>query len=247
MNVKTAEVFVVCYGQEKLEKACIVSVKKHTDLRKHSLHVIDNYAQDSDLGSLWNKVVSGTKKEFVCFLNSDTIVEDGWLDKLIETAVSSYADAVGPMTNHCGVNFQVGRTTKVHSEERVSQISGFCFLLRRNSWKQAGGFREDFPFYGADSNLMNRIEHKVIRRDVFIRHVGHGSWEDDRNFEVEKAHAKEAYIRNRSFDWSKKVLIIGQPGHPVPVWTGIDWGLNELRREGLNCRYVHRDDLHTFV
>ena len=182
MNIKTAEIVVVCYGQDELEKACIVSVKKHTDLRKHSLTVVDDYAQDSDLGSLWNKVMSETKKEFVCFLNSDTTVEKDWLEKLI----ASGADAVGPMTNHCGVNFQVGGPTKVHSEERVSQISGFCFLLRRNSWKQAGGFREDFPLYGADSNLMNRIEHKVIRRDVFIRHVGHGSWEDDRNFEVEK-------------------------------------------------------------
>ena len=237
-----AEIVVVRYNQPKLELVCLQSIKKHTNLRKHRLTVIDNYSSDSNLGWLWNRCVETTSQEFVCFLNSDTLVENGWLDKLIETAITERADAVGPILSHCGTIEQLESSNLDRDGTRdAGMLSGSCLLIRRSSWEFAGGFREDFPFYGADSNMMDRLGRKVIRKDVLVQHAGQGSWEDYRDFEAETSYAQETYLRNRDFDWSKKILLIGQPGHPVPVWTGVDQGLAELRRDGLTFKYIHRD------
>ena len=216
----SAEIIIVRYNQLELEKKCIESVCAHTDLRKHKLTVVDNYQTDSDLGSLWNLQVQQSSKEFICFLNSDTVVEKGWLDKLIETAVDRDADAVGPVTNHCGIEYQLIEKASHRHEQKVLAVSGFCLLLRRSSWERVGGFREDFPFYGSDSNMIDRLKAKFIRTDVFVYHKGQGSWERGRRFQQEKAHAYETYVRNQGFDWSKRVLLIGQPDNPRSHMVG---------------------------
>ena len=244
IDTPACEVVVVRYNQPKLEQACLQSVARYTNLRKHKLTVLDNYNSDSDLGYLWNQCMEGTAQEFVCFLNSDTLVEDGWLDKLIETAVVKQADAVGPVLSHCGIIAQLENSNPDREGTRVvGMLSGACLLIRRSSWKLVGGFREDFPFYGADSNMMDRLERTVIRKDVLIQHSGRGSWEGHRDFGTEKSYARDVYFRNRDFDWTTKILLIGQPDHPVPVWTGVDQGLTELRRDGLVCKYIHRDHI----
>ena len=240
----SAEIIVVRYNQLELEKKCIDSVCKHTNLRKHKLTVVDNYQADSDLGSLWNRKIERSSKEFICLLNSDTVVEENWLDKLIETAVDRDADAVGPATNRCGVHYHLVEKVLYRKEQKVPVVSGFCLLLRRSSWERVGGFREDFPFYGSDSNLMDRLKDKFIRTDVFVHHEGRGSWEGGRRFQQEKTYAHETYVRNRDFGWSKRILLIGQPDNPVPIWSGITQGLKELRRSGLVCKYIDREHTH---
>ena len=149
----SAEIIVITYGQPKLEQRCLDSVKKHTNLKRHTLTVFDNWELDWNLGALWNQLITASTNRYICLLNSDTEVEEGWLDKLLETAEELQADAVGPVTNKCGVGFQMQPKSQFKTDKQVETLSGFCLLLRKAAWERVKGFCEDFPFYGGKRNF----------------------------------------------------------------------------------------------
>lgn len=239
---RAAEIIVIRYNQPRLEKKCVKSVKKKTNLQLHRLTMVDNYCADRSIGSVWNAMIQASKYEYICLLNSDTeVVTDGWLDKLCETANSF--DAVGPMTNKCGIHFQVGEASDSPSLKPCTTLSGFCLVFRKSAWLKYGGFREDFSFYGQESNFLDRMEDLVVRRDVFVKHVaGASARQDPERQKEDKALGLEQYQRNRKFDFTKKLAIIGSPPfNPFPLWKGIEQALVEFSREGMEVKYVSVD------
>ncbi len=229
---------MIRYGQPELEREALEAVRKYTDLSRHRLVVVDNYRLDMNLGALWNRLISSVKTPYVCLLNTDTRVSEGWLDRLIEGAEKSGADAVGPVTNCCGNRIQVGEVQPHGMCRTVGMLSGFCLVLRRDVWANAGGFREDFGFYGQESNLMERVGRKVIHPGVFVYHKGRGSFPRDREWDEEKQYSTEVYQRNSRFDWSQRLLVLGAgPGNPFPLWKGIDQAVTEFRRQGMEVEH----------
>lgn len=240
--MSSAEIVVVKYNNRIFEEICIAAVGRFTS-KEHKLTVIDNFEPDRNLGALWNDLIKASEKKYVCLLNSDTEVTEGWLDRLCEAADKTGADAVGPMTNKCGIAFQVGQATPEYQMYRCKTLSGFCLLLRKEAWERVKGFREDFSFYGQESNMLDRLEKLYVRKDVFVKHVGAASISlyPDRQAE-DKALGLEQYHRNRKFDFSKRLLVIGSyPGNPFPLWRGIEQAQTELTREGMDFRYVSID------
>ena len=241
-----AEIIVLRYNQPELEKKCVEAVKKKTNLSLHKLTMVDNYCADRNIGSVWNAMIQDSKYEFICLLNSDTeVITDGWLDKLCETARSF--DAVGPMTNKCGIHFQVGEPTKQPSFKPCTTLSGFCLVFRKSAWEKYGGFREDFSFYGQESNFLDRMEKLVVRKDVFVKHVaGASAGQDPERQKEDKVLGMEQYQRNMKFDFTKKLAIIGSPPpNFFPLWKGIEQALVEFSREGMEVKYVSIDSSPT--
>lgn len=230
-----AEIIIVTYGQPKLEAACVESVKKHTNLEKHRLTVVNNFIRDKNLGALWNELIEKSTADFICLLNSDTVVEPEWLEKLIQCATKCEADAVGPTTNHCGYHYQMVPRGDFHKE--VSQLSGFCLLLRRSAWQKARGFREDCPFYGQESNLLRRLKHKVVCGNVFVHHEAGASVKASHRAEEERALSRHWWPRNVEFNWKHRLAILGAPDSPFPLWVGIDQAMREFRREGMTAHH----------
>jgi hypothetical protein len=148
------------------------------------------------------------------------------------------------MTNKCGINFQVGLASDSYQLLPCKTLSGFCLLLRVESWKKVGGFREDFSFYGQESNLLNRFTKMFVRKDVFVNHVGAASISRFPERQAEdKALGMEQFKRNLQFDFTKKLLIIGSyEKNPFPLWRGIEQGVCELGKEGMDVRYVTIDE-----
>ena len=236
-----ADIILIKYGQPALENQCIESIKKHTDLTRHILTDVDNKLIDKNLGALWNDLISASDAPYVCLLNSDTIVEPEWLDKLIEAVENTGADAVGPMTNKCGIAYQVGEKTEVDKLRDAPQLSGFCVLIRKESWKKAGGFPEFFPFYGQESDLMDRLKKKVVCKSVFIQHLGGGTIKntEGRSQEKEKELSLEVYKRVRQFDWNHKLLILGSGrDNRFPLWRGVDQACDEFNHRGGDARHI---------
>jgi hypothetical protein len=234
----TAEVIVVTYGQPVLEDRCLESVRKFTDLRQHTLTVFDNYEKDGNLGAVWNDVISVSKHPYVCLLNSDTEVEPGWLDKLIEAADRTGADAVGPMTDHCGIAFQKGHRSDHEQFLEKPTLSGFCLLLRRSSWEKFGRFPEYFPFYGQESFLMDLLPKKVLRTDVLVKHEAGGTLRrtEGRDFSKEKKTAADVYNRLKKFNWKTRIMILGAGvDNPYPIWRGLDQAVGEINSRGGNA------------
>lgn len=244
----SAEIIVVRYNQLELEERCLASVREHTNLNEHGLTVVDNYTRDKNLGALWNDLIAKSTHEFVCLLNSDTVVEAGWLQKLIACAHNTNAGAVGPMTDHCGTPQQKG--TRGDGIVDVKYLSGFCLLLRRSAWVAAKGFREDAPFYGQESNLLTRVKRKVVCQNVFIHHEAGASVKAEGRATEEREISREWWRHNADFNWKTRVAILGTPSSPFPLWKGINQAVVEFEREGMAIRHfdstVGRDVLEVF-
>ena len=235
------EIVVVRYNQPGLEKKCLDSIRKYTDLNLHKLNVVDNGKTDRNLGSLWNSLILQSDCEYICLLNSDTEVTADWLDKLIEAAEKEPLDAVGPMTNKCGIHFQLGHVAPGYQIRKTSTLSGFCLLLRKKAFLDAGGFREDFSFYGQESDLLDRMGNKAVRKDVFVYHAGGASIKATERFKEDKKLGMEQYRRNRKFDWHRKILVIGSPHSRFPLWWGISQAAKEFSRYGMEMEHWHID------
>lgn len=236
-----ADIILIKYGQPEIEKQCIESIRKYTDLTRHTLTDVDNKAIDKNLGALWNDLISASDAPYVCLLNTDTIVENGWLDNLVEAAETTNADAAGPMTNKCGISYQVGVKKDPPEYREVPQLSGFCVLIRKSSWSKAGGFPEFFPFYGQESDLMDRLKKKIVCKNIFINHLGGGTIKntEGRSQDTEKKLSLEVYKRVREFNWNEKILILGSnPGVRFPLWRGIDQACAEFKRRGGDVRHM---------
>ena len=137
--------------------------------------------------------------ERVCLLNTDVIVTDGWLDRLME----SDAEIVGPVTNANGneqtvwIDYEAERSGEAFGKvnefahfrgelfrgyEVASEcVTGFCALIKRSVIQQVGDLDERyFPGGFDDNDYAQRVRAAggriAIRRDCYIHHWGGGSF-----------------------------------------------------------------------
>ncbi len=111
---------------------------------------------------------------YVCFLNNDTVVRDGWLDHLVNTAEADstigivgsklvYPDGrlqeAGSIMWRDGTGWNVGRNESPDDPRYgflrdADYVSGAALLIRRDLFELAGGFSEMFaPAYYEDVDL----------------------------------------------------------------------------------------------
>ncbi len=165
-------IIVIAYKQPALEKKCIESVKRCTITPASRLTVFDNAPKNEPLSVIWNRQIKDQAEEFFCLLNSDTVVEPRWLEKLT-TALQNdpRAALIGPSTDNCaGVQSQ-GRGNGI---VEPPHLVGFCLVGRKVVWERIGGFDEKAPFYGQDTNFVRRVRaagYKLLfHRAVFVHH-----------------------------------------------------------------------------
>ncbi len=122
--------------------------------------------------------------EWLCLLNNDTRVTDGWLDELLQT-FELHADTgmVGARllfpdgrlqeaggtvfrdgsASHLGRNRDPGRPEYAFVRE-VDYCSGACLLLRTELYRSLGGFDEHYlPAYYEDADLAFRVRQRGLR------------------------------------------------------------------------------------
>lgn len=228
----------------EIEQRCLESVRKHTDLAKHDLIVVENDAEP--LGHLWNRLIAESEYGCVCLLNSDTVVEAGWLEKLMRAA-TLHEGVVGPLTNKCGNPQQISpEGVRDSTIVKASTLSGFCLVFPKWVWEQAGGFREDYPFYGQESNFLERPGVGCfVCRDVFVHHESGATISQTGRRRQEMELASFVHSHNKTFPWHYKLAVLGAgEGNPFPLWRGVDQALIEFRRQGMECKhYTIGEDL----
>lgn len=170
------EIIVVLFNCPAVEKRCIDSVLKHT--KEYKLTVYDNYPKNENLGKLWNRLISQSDCRYICLLNSDTVVEKAWLPKLLRGfEMSAETRIAGPTTDNSMNPQAVGK--KQEGFEKVDSLGGFCYLFPKSHWEEMGGFNENFPFYGQESDFNRKTlragYHLCWVRNVFVHHEGSAS------------------------------------------------------------------------
>lgn len=238
------DIVVPVYNALEELKLCVESVKKHTDLTLDRLVLIDDRSPDPNvfpylmsleqpgivvLQNEENQGFSGTvnrgmtySDRDVILLNSDTVVTEGWVDKIIACAYSDAAiGTVTPFSNNatlCSIpNFlqdneipyglsideyaRVIERCSLKQYPRITVAVGFCMFIKREVIDTVGLFdKETFQKgYGEENDFCWRAEqfgyHHVLCDDTYIYHSGSCSFLSDEKMELMNAH--QAILQQR--------------------------------------------------
>jgi len=221
-------VFVNYNDRIHLEKS-LASLQKNVQDIDYEVIVVDNNSSDGSLAFLRenfpsvrtmgnkenlgyaranNQGIRESKGEYVLLLNTDTIINPGALNLLLqEMKKDPGIGGIGPALLTDKNNYQVSFGKKVNfiselfqkyflnfyyklilkndkKNREVNWLSGACLLTKRNILKEVGLFDENFFLYFEDIDLCLRIKEKgwclVYFPRAEVLHAGGGSTESFR-------------------------------------------------------------------
>lgn len=215
-----ASIIVISYNNLGLTQMCLQSVFERTEYPNYEVIVVDNASTDGTpdwlaaeslreprlrvICNADNRGFSGANNqglqiargEFLCLLNNDTVVTQGWLSTLIDhlrmlSAAGESAGITGPVSNMVGneAKIPVGYTDigdmprwaaaycKTHAGETFSlpMLGFFCIVMRRDVFEKVGPMDERFGVgYFEDTDYCYRVRTAGYSlhcaRDAFVHH-----------------------------------------------------------------------------
>lgn len=187
----------------------------------------------------YNIALEGVEEDFYCLLNSDVEVTEGWLAPVLdlferdpETAIIQpklmdfnkkthfeYAGAAGGFIDKYGFPFCRGRIVETieqdkgqyDDESEIFWASGACFFIRRNAYRELGGFDEEFFAHQEEIDLCWRaFNHNYKTRFCYksvVYHLGGAT--------LNSQNPKKTYLNFRNSLW---MMIKNLPaGKMLPV------------------------------
>ena len=215
-----ASLLVVTYGNLALTRLCLASVQRAAGALPFEVIVVDNaspdesvpYLRDLEAGGLLplrvhanpdnrgfaaanNQAAKLARGDVLVFLNNDTVVTPGWLERLVgHLDRDPQLGLVGPVTNSCGNGAEVpvdysnldgmfelaARYTAAHAGgelDDLSMLALFCAAMPRTLWDEVGGLDERYRVgMFEDDDLAMAVRRRgrrvAVARDVFVHHFG---------------------------------------------------------------------------
>lgn len=212
-------VVMLLYGGWDLARRAITALAENTD-QPFELVLVDNASPDDTLaraeaivegativrnevnrgfGEGSNQGAQAARGRFLCFLNSDALVEPDWLPPLLEAVERPRVGAAVPLflnenrsvqeagsvIDSIGYAHAVGADGKPGNfayrfRREVDYGSAACLLIRRDLFLELGGFDQAFtPAYYEDSDLCFRLHDRGLKTLYEPRsrvvHIRHGS------------------------------------------------------------------------
>ena len=200
VRIPKCSIIIPAFNQVEYTKQCIEAIFKNTSKSLFELIVVDNNSTDGTkefLSSLKEniKVISNQKNygfakacnqgankasgETLIFLNNDTIPLPGWLEEMVQCAISN--DNVGIVGSkllypdgkiqHAGIGFIKGipdhplrNLPGDHPEANIfkelDMVTGACLLIRRDLFYDCGGFDELYKNGVEDIDLCLKVRSK---------------------------------------------------------------------------------------
>jgi GT2 family glycosyltransferase len=216
---RVISVVMVLYGGGTLARKALQALAENTEV-PHELVLVDNASRDDALGEIGdlpegatlirndvNKGFGGASNQgaeraqadTLCFLNSDALVEPGWLEPLLAALEEPAVGAAVPMllnpdgslqeagsvVDSIGHAHAVGgggdpRSFEFRVRRTVDFGSAACLVMRRGLFLELGGFDEAFsPAYFEDTDLAFRLHERGLETMYEPRsrvvHLRHGS------------------------------------------------------------------------
>lgn len=196
-------------------KKCIESIIKYT--HNYELIIVDNDSKketkdyiksldinytlitnDENKGFSYgnNQGIKVAKSDYICFLNSDTVVTPNWIGLLMKGLELPEAGAVGPSTCFCSGKQMLRAYTRYRGKDMPYPVNppegyeefiypdyliGFCVLVKKEVLDKIGGFdHHSFPLIlGEDVDFSVRVARAGYKlywvKNCYIHHYGHAS------------------------------------------------------------------------
>ena len=241
--MSSCDIIIPVWNQLELTERCIESVEKNT-LHPYRLIIVDNAsgpesaayleaahkrlkgrslliknAKNQGFIKAVNKGLLASKAKFICVLNNDTIVTQGWLGEMIRLFdLDPGIGIVNPSSNSLGQKLPKGVSPDsyaagiIHQSGRYANIGsalGFCMLMKRSLFGEIGKLDE---IYGTgnfdDTDLSMRAKregYKTVRACAsYVYHKEQGS------FNILKTFKRDFKINREIFEarWGKVKRVI---------------------------------------
>lgn len=190
---------------EIIDKA-ITRIIHNTD-HPFKLTIFDNRLNTANTSKIWNKLVLESTCDFVLIIDSDAYIpaeklSPCWLTRMMESIEET--GVVIPVSSAPGGAHQHVSGPREYPDSIINQDiwSGYCFLFKRSMVldmrvdKAPGLFDERFYIYGQDSEWAHRLKRfggAVMRRDVYVEHIGGASFKKDPMRDADKLYARELF------------------------------------------------------
>ena len=215
-----ATIVIPVWNQWAETEACLASLRP-TMAAGDEVIVVDNGSSDETATRLgehpWVQVITNPTnrgfaaacnqgaaaagRDVIVFLNNDTVVPPGWLERLIEPFGDPNVGATGPRSNFVAgpqmvpeVGYDIDDRAGYHAwvaawsarhDRRLDlahTLIGFCLAVSRTAFEEVGRFDEGFGIGGfEDTDLTLKMFDRgwilLIVHDAFVHHVGHRTFD----------------------------------------------------------------------
>lgn len=133
-----------------------------------------------------NKGMMGSRAPYLCILNNDIVVTDGWLAEMIKVAESApEIGIVNPSSNNFGLRFKKDTTLEEFARRlkrdsgrwaEMNACIGFCMLIKREVVKKAGFLDEKYGYaYFEDTDYSRKAQAAgykcVMAKGCYVYHA----------------------------------------------------------------------------
>ena len=275
--MKSCDIIIAVWNQLEFTRNCIESIERHTKNVEYGLILIDNasdaptaeYLQtlaaanknvtlirnETNLGFLKaaNQGMKASVAPYVCLLNNDTLVTDGWLKEMIEIAAGSKdIGIVNPSSNNLGQKPLAGEPLEIYAakirKESGNYIDlgaaiGFCMLIKREVLDKTGLFDEVYGRGNFEDTDLSRKAVKAGYRCVracgsYVYHRESASFNKVKTFNADFERNREIF----EFRWGKpKRIAYILDSYDEPSLIKIRQETVELARNGNWAWYYFKE------
>lgn len=241
-NGVNCDIIIPVYNELGITKDCIDSILKNTDC-PYRLIIIDNGSQpevavylaglkgvfhdfllirnEQNFGYVKaiNQGIEQSASEFVCLLNNDTVVSEGWLSEMINVANDNVdLGIINPSSNTLAQTPAKGQTIESYSASlklfkgkwgELGQCSGFCMLIKREVIEKVGILDENYEVgYFEEADYCRKAQKAGYRfaraKAAYVYHV-------ERHTFDKRPDKEELFTKNRKLfesRWGKSLRVV---------------------------------------
>lgn len=214
-------VIIPQFGRADLTVRCVESLfRNHSDSISLEVLVVDDRSSQTDLAEIqrkafsrtalirnpknigvtssWNRAASFATGQTLIFLNNDVISNGPWCEILAGFVRNNGCQFAGPESRFEKLIPQ----ELIHLFPKNQLLSGWCFAISRNLYRELNGFDERFRLYYSDTDLQLQITNRHQFCEVIqavpglpITHLGHQTTRDLPTRSRQWKNDREAFIR----------------------------------------------------
>jgi GT2 family glycosyltransferase len=138
-------------GADKLPINLLV-IEQESNISYPGVNTTVHMPGEFNFNRFLNRGASWGSAEWILAASNDLIFHDGWLHALLAADHPVVSPKCPQNPRQAGISENTsGTRTSVH-------LSGWCFMIRRETWQQIGGFDETVSFWCSDDVVIEQLK-----------------------------------------------------------------------------------------